>query len=50
MDFLNSFENWSLRDHLKIEFLGIKCKNENLEIKFEKDIGILKNYLKVRGF
>ena len=29
LDFWNLFENWSLRDYLKIGFLGIKCKNEN---------------------
>ena len=27
--FWNLFENWSLRDCLKIGFLGIKCKNDN---------------------
>ena len=43
--FWNLFENWSLRD-LKIGFLEIKCKNENLEIKFERNWDF-ENYLRV---
>ena len=49
MDFWNLFENWSLRDYLKIGFLGIKCKNENFRKLNLKEIRI-ENYLRSRNY
>ena len=31
LDFWNLFENWSLKNYLKIEVLGIKFKNWSFE-------------------